>query len=175
MSPRSTVVSLLFICLVAAVVPSSVAAQQDPQPPPTNPGEGEPPRPSDYCYRPTPCLCCIYIPFPGFGTIEICVEESWRPECGSDTGGLTAPAPRSVDPTLLVNGPLIETQTPLGLGPTSPIAFGEAASLNPNLSTVANGGCPATRQSPSTRVLPHTPVEVPPDALRFALQRTAAR
>lgn len=153
MNPRITTIAFLFICLCigAAVAPSSAAAQQDPQPPPTNPGEGEPPRPSDYCYRPTPCVCCVYIHLPGF-TIEICVEESWRAGCGGDTGGITAPAPQTFDPTLLVNGALVETPTPLGLAP-DPTSLGELVALKPNISTVANGGCPATLQSPLNRAL----------------------
>ena len=149
MSPRSIVVSLLFICLClgAAVAPSAVAAQQDPQPPPTNPGEGEPPRPSDYCYRPTPCLCCIYIHLPGFPTIEICVEESWRPECGGDTGGLSAPAPQSIDPTLVVNRALIPAHTLVGSRLDHPTSVGRVAGFKPNFSSTSNGECPAPPQS----------------------------
>lgn len=145
MKPRSTIIAFLFIFLcISAVAPSFVGAQQDPQPPPTNPGEGEPPRPSDYCYRPTPCVCCVYIHLPGF-SFQICVEESWRAECGGDTGGITAPAPQTLDPTLLVNGALLENPTPLGFG-LDPTSFGEAVALKPNLSTVPNEGCPALLQ-----------------------------
>ena len=146
MNRQSTIAALLFIslCIGAAVAPSSVAAQQDPQPPPTNPGEGEPPRPSDYCYRPTPCVCCVYIHIPGF-TIEICVEESWRAGCGGDTGGVAAPAPQSMDPTLLVNGAAIESLTPLGLGP-DPTGLAELVALKPNFSTVADRECLAQSQ-----------------------------
>lgn len=157
MKPRSTIVALLFIFLcIGAVAPSLVAAQQDPQPPPTNPGEGEPPRPSDYCYRPTPCVCCVYIHLPGF-SFQICVEESWRAECGGDTGGITAPVPQTLDPTLLVNGALVEDPTPLGFG-LDPMGLGELVALKRPVSTVANGGCPATLQSPLNRPLSHTPV-----------------
>ena len=147
MKPRSMIVALLFIFLcIGAVAPSLVAAQQDPQPPPTNPGEGEPPRPSDYCYRPTPCVCCVYIHLPGF-SFQICVEESWRAECGGDTGGITAPAPQTLDPTLLVNGAFFESTAPLGLG-VDLTTFREVVAFEPNLSTVGNGGCPAPPQLP---------------------------
>ena len=161
MNRQGTIAAFLFIslCICAAVAPSSVAAQQDPQPPPTNPGEGEPPRPSDYCYRPTPCVCCVYIHIPGF-TIEICVEESWRAGCGGDTGGMLAPAPQTLDPTLQVNGALLKNPAPLGFG-LDPTSLGEVVALKPNFSTVANGGCPATLQSPLNRTLSHTPVGRP--------------
>ena len=162
MNPRSTIVSFLFICLCigAAVAPSFVAAQQDPQPPPTGPEDGEPPRPSDYCYRPTPCVCCIYIHIPGF-TIEICIEESWRPECGGDTGGMAAPALQSLDPTLVVNRAVIDGPTPRGFS-LDPASYGGVAGFKPNFSIASNRKCPVPPQSSLEEALSHTQVESVP-------------
>ena len=110
MKTRSAIVSLLFIslCICTAATPGLVAAHPHPPIPPPDPSEGEPPRPSDYCYRPSPCVCCVHFHLPGGVYVEICIEESWRPECGGDVGGVTAPpALQSIDPTLL--GPVHTT------------------------------------------------------------------